>query len=41
MISVTYGKVAGVSADTSLLPIRKIGVLCARTMGCGIAMNFL
>lgn len=34
-------KVAGVSADTSLLPIRKIGVLGAGTMGCGIAMNFL
>jgi 3-hydroxyacyl-CoA dehydrogenase len=34
-------KVDGVAADTPLLPIRKVGVLGAGTMGGGIAMNFL
>ena len=34
-------KVAGVTAETPTLPIRKAGVIGAGTMGGGIAMNFL
>ncbi|MDX2277446.1 MAG: 3-hydroxyacyl-CoA dehydrogenase NAD-binding domain-containing protein, partial [Hyphomonadaceae bacterium] len=35
------GKIEGVSSDTPLIPIKKVGVLGAGTMGGGIAMNFL
>jgi len=35
------GKIADVPDDTPTLPIRKIGVIGAGTMGGGIAMNFL
>jgi 3-hydroxyacyl-CoA dehydrogenase len=34
-------KVADVADDTPVLPIRKVGVIGAGTMGGGIAMNFL
>ncbi|WP_427965446.1 3-hydroxyacyl-CoA dehydrogenase NAD-binding domain-containing protein [Altererythrobacter sp.] len=34
-------KIDGVSADTSLIPINKVGIIGAGTMGGGIAMNFL
>lgn len=34
-------KIDGISADTTLLPIAKVGILGAGTMGGGIAMNFL
>ena len=34
-------KIDGLPADTQLIPIRKVGVLGAGTMGGGIAMNFL
>ena len=34
-------KVPGIAGDTPLLPIRKVGVIGAGTMGGGIAMNFL
>ena len=34
-------KIDGVSADTPLIPIAKVGILGAGTMGGGIAMNFL
>ncbi|MDP8914446.1 MAG: 3-hydroxyacyl-CoA dehydrogenase NAD-binding domain-containing protein [Pseudomonadota bacterium] len=34
-------KIDGLSADTPRIPIRKVGVLGAGTMGGGIAMNFL
>ena len=35
------GKIDDVPADTPLIPIRKVGILGAGTMGGGIAMNFL
>lgn len=35
------GKVDGIAADTPVLPIAKVGILGAGTMGGGIAMNFL
>jgi len=35
------GKIADVPDDTPTLPIRKVGVIGAGTMGGGIAMNFL
>lgn len=34
-------KIDDVPADTALIPIRKVGVIGAGTMGGGIAMNFL
>ncbi|HQS96876.1 MAG: 3-hydroxyacyl-CoA dehydrogenase [Novosphingobium sp. 17-62-19] len=34
-------KIIDLPADTALLPIRKVGVIGAGTMGGGIAMNFL
>jgi 3-hydroxyacyl-CoA dehydrogenase len=34
-------KIDGIPADTPLLPIKKVGILGAGTMGGGIAMNFL
>src|SRR6202012_5292945 len=34
-------KIDGVAADTPLIPIAKVGILGAGTMGGGIAMNFL
>ena len=34
-------KIDGVSADTPLIPIARVGILGAGTMGGGIAMNFL
>jgi 3-hydroxyacyl-CoA dehydrogenase len=34
-------KIDGIAADTLLIPIRKVGILGAGTMGGGIAMNFL
>ena len=34
-------KIADVPEDTSVLPIRKVGVIGAGTMGGGISMNFL
>lgn len=34
-------KIDGIPADTPLIPIRKVGILGAGTMGGGIAMNFL
>ena len=34
-------KIAGLPADTSTLPVEKVGVIGAGTMGGGIAMNFL
>jgi 3-hydroxyacyl-CoA dehydrogenase len=34
-------KIDGVTADTPLIPIAKVGILGAGTMGGGIAMNFL
>ncbi|MDX2277309.1 MAG: 3-hydroxyacyl-CoA dehydrogenase NAD-binding domain-containing protein [Hyphomonadaceae bacterium] len=34
-------RIEGVTSDTSLIPIKKVGVLGAGTMGGGIAMNFL
>lgn len=35
------GKIDGLPAETAVLPVEKIGVLGAGTMGGGIAMNFL
>ena len=35
------GKIAGLADDTPTLPIKKVGVIGAGTMGGGIAMNFL
>ncbi len=35
------GKIDGVPRDVQLLPIRKVGIIGAGTMGGGIAMNFL
>jgi 3-hydroxyacyl-CoA dehydrogenase len=34
-------KIDGIAKDTPLIPIRKVGILGAGTMGGGIAMNFL
>jgi 3-hydroxyacyl-CoA dehydrogenase len=34
-------KIDGIAADTPLIPIKKVGILGAGTMGGGIAMNFL
>jgi 3-hydroxyacyl-CoA dehydrogenase len=34
-------EIAGIPSDTPTLPIRKVGVIGAGTMGGGIAMNFL
>lgn len=34
-------KIDGIPADTPLIPIEKVGILGAGTMGGGIAMNFL
>ena len=34
-------KIEGIPADTALIPIKKVGILGAGTMGGGIAMNFL
>ncbi|SCW47355.1 3-hydroxyacyl-CoA dehydrogenase [Sphingobium faniae] len=34
------GKIVGIPADTPILPIRKVGVIGAGTMGGGIAMSF-
>jgi 3-hydroxyacyl-CoA dehydrogenase len=34
-------KIPGLSADQPVLPIRKVGVIGAGTMGSGIAMTFL
>lgn len=34
-------KIEGLPADTQILPIRKVGIIGAGTMGGGIAMNFL
>jgi 3-hydroxyacyl-CoA dehydrogenase len=35
------GKIADVPEDTAILPIKKVGIIGAGTMGGGIAMNFL
>ena len=35
------GKIADVPDDTPTLPIKKVGVIGAGTMGGGISMNFL
>jgi len=35
------GKIDGLPADTPLIPIRRVGIIGAGTMGGGIAMNFL
>ena len=35
------GKIDGIPADTPLIPIARVGILGAGTMGGGIAMNFL
>jgi 3-hydroxyacyl-CoA dehydrogenase len=35
------GKIAGVAEDTATLPVKKVGVIGAGTMGGGISMNFL
>ncbi|WP_225162360.1 hypothetical protein [Bradyrhizobium sp. BRP56] len=34
-------RIDGVSADTPRIPIKRVGILGAGTMGGGIAMNFL
>ncbi len=34
-------KIDDIAKDTPLIPIRKVGILGAGTMGGGIAMNFL
>ena len=34
-------KIDGLAADTPIIPIKKVGILGAGTMGGGIAMNFL
>ncbi|MEA1942399.1 MAG: 3-hydroxyacyl-CoA dehydrogenase NAD-binding domain-containing protein [Pseudomonadota bacterium] len=34
-------KIDGIPADTPLIPVKKVGILGAGTMGGGIAMNFL
>ncbi|GLK51840.1 3-hydroxyacyl-CoA dehydrogenase NAD-binding domain-containing protein [Maricaulis virginensis] len=34
-------KIDGIPADTPVLPVKKVGILGAGTMGGGIAMNFL
>ncbi|WP_323760402.1 3-hydroxyacyl-CoA dehydrogenase NAD-binding domain-containing protein [Maricaulis sp.] len=35
------GKIDGIPADTPVLPVARVGILGAGTMGGGIAMNFL
>jgi 3-hydroxyacyl-CoA dehydrogenase len=35
------GKIDGIAADTAPLPIQRVGIIGAGTMGGGIAMNFL